>query len=316
MIQKKITFYSDGTRLSGLLHLPADYNPDQKRPAMVICHGRFAIKEWVPSRWIPHFVEAGYVCLSFDYRNLGESDGTPGTIIPQNEVTDVLSAITFLQQQPEVNPDAIGALGWGLGGGVAVSAAARDTRIKAVVCASGVANGREYGKVGLSNEQWDSIQHSISQDKITRVINGRSKKIPRALVLGAPDVKTETVNQQQSWYDSLAAIVGAERASDSVKLGIPNEITLESMEALYNFFPDAEVHAITPRPLLVIHSVEDHEFPFAHIVKLYDQAHQPKQLIEVHGAGHLDWIDPTHSTSKIYIPQVVSWIRDNLPLTN
>jgi pimeloyl-ACP methyl ester carboxylesterase len=314
MQKRKIGFFSDGIRLVGALTFPDDYEPGQQRPAVLICHGRFAIKEWVPSRWIPYFLAAGYVCMTFDYRNLGESDGSPGTIIPQEEVRDVSHAITFLQQQPEVDAQSVGILGWGLGGGVAVCAAARDDRIKAVVCASAVANGLEYGKVGLTQEEWEQRQNEIREDQVRRVFEGHSRKIPRARVLGALDQQTSTVNQQQSWFDSLAAVVGAERAADSVKLGIPDEISLESMEALYGFFPDAHAHLIAPRPLLVIHSADDREFPFEHVQKLYDRAQQPKQLIEVHGAGHLDWIDPQQPASGIYVPKVISWMQAQLPV--
>jgi uncharacterized protein len=313
--EKKVNFFSDGIHLAGTLMFPDDYRVGQKRPAILICHGRFAIKEWVPSRWTPHFLAAGYICMSFDYRNLGESQGSPGNIIPQEEVRDVSHAITFLQQQPEVDPQSVGVLGWGLGGGVAVCAAARDDRIKAVVCASGVANGRDYGKVGLTEKQWEERQNEIREDRVRRVFEGSSRKIPRANVLGASDQRADTVNQRQSWFDSLAAVVGAERAADSVKLGIPDEISLESMEALYEFFPDAQVHLIAPRPLLVIHSTEDHEFPFEHAHQLYTLAQQPKQLIEVQGAGHLDWIDPQHPTCPIYVPQVVSWMQAQMPVS-
>ncbi|CAH2904972.1 MAG: Hydrolase, alpha/beta fold family [uncultured Paraburkholderia sp.] len=310
--EKKTSFYSDGFRLSATMTFPNDYEPGQRRPAVLICHGRFAIKEWVPSRWTPRFLAAGFVCMTFDYRNLGESEGSPGTIIPQEEVRDVSHAITFLQQQPEVDPQAVGILGWGLGGGVAVCAAARDDRIKAVVCASGVANGREYGKVGLTEKQWEMRQAEIREDRVRRVIHGDSRKIPRAHVLGAPDQPTETSGTQQGWFDSL--VVGPERAADSVKLGIPDEISLESMEALYEFLPDAQAHLIAPRPLLVIHSSEDHEFPYEHVRRLYEAAKEPKQLIEVRGAGHLDWIDPQHPATAIYMPQVISWMQAQLPI--
>jgi len=101
MRSRSARFYSDGLKLAGTLFVPDDYEPGQKRPAVLICHGRFAIKEWVPSRWTPHFLAAGYVCMVFDYRNLGESEGTPGRIIPDEEVRDARHALTYLQCQPE-----------------------------------------------------------------------------------------------------------------------------------------------------------------------------------------------------------------------
>lgn len=314
MNSRAATFYSDGLKLAGTVILPDDYKHGEKRPAVLICHGRFAIKEWVPSRWVPYLLEAGFICMVFDYRNLGESEGSPGTIIPQLEVRDVCHAITYLQQQPEVNADSIGLLGWGLGGGIAVSAAAKDNRIKAIVCASGVANGEAYGKVGLSADQWLSRQQEIRQDQIHRVMEGASRHIPRSAVLSPNDASDQKEDEHQSWLDSLVSAVGPERAADPAKLGIPETITLESMEALYKFAPDSEAGKIAPRPLLVIHSKEDHEFPIEHNRYLFEQAHEPKKFIEIVNAGHLDWIDPSHPAQKKYVPQVVQWLCEYLPV--
>ncbi|CCN16203.1 alpha/beta hydrolase [Bordetella bronchiseptica] len=314
MRSRSARFYSDGLKLAGTLFVPDDYEPGQKRPAVLICHGRFAIKEWVPSRWTPYFLAAGYVCMVFDYRNLGESEGAPGRIIPDEEVRDARHALTYLQCQPEVDPARIGVLGWGLGGGVAVSAAAHDARIKAVVCASGVANGGRYGRVGMSDAAWAARQDQIAADRRERVLTGRSARLPRTEILGRPDAQRAERHERQNWIDSLVAAVGPERAADPVKLGIPDEITLESMEALYDFAPDAVVDRIAPRPLLIVHACDDHEFPFEHAADMYERAAQPKQLIAVEDAGHLDWIDPAHPSQQVYVPQVVAWMQAQLPI--
>lgn len=314
MKNRKVEFYSDGVKLVGTVLVPDDYVQGERRPAVLVCHGRFAIKEWVPSRWTPYFLEAGYVCMVFDYRNLGESEGRPGTIIPQEEVRDVQNAVTFIQQQPEVDPNQIGVLGWGLGAGVVVGAAASDPRIKAVVSASTVANGEKYGRVGMTDEAWSQRQEEIQRDKINRVLTGSSKRLSRSQVLGGGDQEQAQKNDRQNWIDSLISAVGPERASDPVKLGIPEEITLESMQALYEFKPDEEVHKIAPRPLLVIHAKDDHEFPFNHVKSMFDRAGEPKELVIVEDAGHLDWIDPAFPAQQIYVPKVVSWMQAQLPV--
>ncbi|AVG40528.1 alpha/beta hydrolase [Achromobacter insolitus] len=314
MHSRSARFYSDGIKLAGTIFVPDNFEPGHKRPAILICHGRFAIKEWVPSRWTPYFLAAGYVCMVFDYRNLGESEGTPGRIIPQEEVRDVRHALTYLQCQAEVDPDRIGVLGWGLGGAVAITAAAQDARIKAVVSASGVANGKSYGRVGMSEQAWEARQAEIREDRVHRVLHGDSRRLRRTAILGRPDEDRATQHEKQNWMDSLIAAVGPERAANPAKLGIPDEISLESMEALYEFSPDAAVHLISPRPILLIHARDDHEFPFEDVQQLYKRALPPKQLIAVEGAGHLDWIDPSHPTQQTYVPQVVAWMQRQIPL--
>lgn len=313
MASRTVTFYSDGYRLEGIVHLPDDYVPGQRRAAVLVCHGRLAIKEWVPPRWLPYFLEAGYVCLSFDYRNLGRSEGTLGRIIPQEEVRDVQHAVTFLQQQPEVDSDRIGILGWGLGGGVVTMAAAWDERLRAVVCASGIADGERYGRDDMLYRDWLSRQQEIAEDRVHRVLTGESKHVERTEFPsgGAWDAGRDNYGYQQS----LIAAVGPERASDPSALGIPTSLTMESMEALYAFKPIDEVHRISPRPLLIIHAIDDLHFPYDHMVEMYERAGESTELIGIPDSDHLHWIDSQFPEQKVYVPKVVDWMTEHLDPT-
>jgi fermentation-respiration switch protein FrsA (DUF1100 family) len=58
----------------------------------------------------------------------------------------------------------------------------------------------------------------------------------------------------------------------------------------------------------------DHEFPFQHVQDMYDRAQAPKTMIVVEGAGHLDWIDPAHPAQPRYVPRVVAWMKEQLPV--
>lgn len=307
-VTRTVNFYSDGYRLEGVVHLPDDYVEGERRRGVMVCHGRLAIKEWVPSRWIPYFLEKGFVCFSFDYRNLGRSEGTLGRIIPQEEVRDVIHAATFFQQQPEVDPDRIGILGWGLGGGVVTVAAARDERFKAVVCASGIADGWSYGRSGMSEEEWEQRQEDIRQDRVQRVLTGKSGTVDMGLTDPARQNPAEDNKTQYGWRSSLETIVGKERASDPEALGIPTSLTLESMEALYKFKSIDEVHQISPRPFLIIHAVDDANFPFSDMERLYEAAGEPKELIGIPDSDHLRWIDPAFPEQAVYVPKVVDWM--------
>lgn len=312
MASRAVTFYSDGYRLAGLVHLPEDYVEGERRPAVLVCHGRLAIKEWVPSKWIPYLLEAGFVAFSFDYRNLGESEGTLGKLIPQEEVRDVGNAVTFVQQLPEVDPDRIGLLGWGLGGGVVVSAAARDERVKAVVCASGVADGESYGRNNITDEEWTTRLREIADDRVRRVVTGESSKIDMKIADPHRQNPGEDDSTDYGWRSSLITVVGEERASDPEKLGIPTHLTLESMEALYAFKPIDEVDQIAPRPLLIIHAVDDANFPYSDMEAMHRRAGGSSELIGIPDTEHLKWIDPQFPEQAIYVPKVVEWLRSTV----
>lgn len=109
-------FYSEGIPAVGIMGVPDDYRLGEKRAAVILCHGFTAIKEM----WLPNNAERlraeGYITLNFDYRYFGKSGGEPRSrLLPQAQVTDISSAITFMQNQPEVEPARIGLYGTSFG---------------------------------------------------------------------------------------------------------------------------------------------------------------------------------------------------------
>ena len=76
-----VTIGSEGSRLAAVVIRPA--HSDGPRPAILFCHGWAGLKEHWERRAQRPFAQAGYVCLVFDYRGWGGSDGrmisTPDT---------------------------------------------------------------------------------------------------------------------------------------------------------------------------------------------------------------------------------------------
>lgn len=298
----------DGLRLDGLLHVPDEHVEGERRAGIVVCHGRYGIKEWIASRWTPPLVDAGYVCLSFDYRNLGRSEGTLGRLVPQEEVRDLHAAVTFLGDRAEVDGTRLGVVGWGLGGGVAIEAAAHDERIRAVVCASGLVDGARHDRHRLSEAAWQERRAAIERDRIDRGVTGVSGTVSTGRF---PDDRPVAAGDEElsDWLRSLIATVGRERATDPVRLGIPARVTLESLEAFDAFQPIASVPMLSPRPVLFAHVVDDAEFPYEHVLEAYERAGEPKQLLPIEGSTHRGWIDPGTDAQRRYVPQVVAWLR-------
>ena len=75
VLQRNITLWSDGTRLSGVLLYPKDREEGDKLPAIVLCNGWGGTKAFLMQSGIaPRFAAAGYVVINYDYRNWGDSD--------------------------------------------------------------------------------------------------------------------------------------------------------------------------------------------------------------------------------------------------
>jgi hypothetical protein len=78
--------------------------------------------------------ERGFLTIAFDPSFTGESGGQPRSVAsPDINTEDFMAAVDFLSVQPNVDPDRVGIIGICGWGGMALNAAALDTRIKATV---------------------------------------------------------------------------------------------------------------------------------------------------------------------------------------
>jgi dienelactone hydrolase len=309
---EKVEYYSDGIRLEGLLHFPDEMRQGERRAAVIICSGFQGLKEWVPARWWPQFVDAGYVCMAFDYRGFGTSDGERGRMVPEEEISDVLNSVTFLQQQPRVNSSRIGLLGWGLGGGIVVGAAARDSRIAATACVNGLGYAGRTVRDACPYPIWAELQDTLAADRVQRVLRGKSATIHYRefthpggtwdLHLKNPETRVDTGHSQ---FDKDLKAIGKKPVET---------FTLASAEAYYNFRPELTVYQISPRPLLIVHGEKNVFMPIDEAYSLYERAREPKQLLIIPGAKHLEWIDPESPLRQPYMAKVVEWFRSVLPI--
>jgi alpha-beta hydrolase superfamily lysophospholipase len=138
-VLETVSFASDGLNLSGVVHVPDDHRPGERRPAIIMMHGFGANKSGGPEWICEQFADWGYVALRFDYRGCGDSEGERGRVIPAEEVADARNAVTYMAARADVDAEAIALCGSSLGGGVAVQAAGLDPRVAAVIVENGVA---------------------------------------------------------------------------------------------------------------------------------------------------------------------------------
>jgi pimeloyl-ACP methyl ester carboxylesterase len=123
---ENVTFRtSDGLTLSGW------YIPSKNGAAIIAAHARNGNRTGM----IYHagfLAQRGYGVLLFDLRGHGDSDGKLWLYGWQGHL-DVLGALTYLQNRPDVNPNRIGAVGLSAGAEAVLHAAAVNDQIEAVV---------------------------------------------------------------------------------------------------------------------------------------------------------------------------------------
>lgn len=130
---KKVTFCNRyGITLAADMYTPK--TADGKLPAIAVCGPFGAVKEQASGLYAQTMAESGFLTIAFDPSFTGESGGEPRYMAsPDINTEDFQAAVDFLSVQENVDPEKIaiiGICGWG---GMALNAAAIDTRIKATV---------------------------------------------------------------------------------------------------------------------------------------------------------------------------------------
>ena len=128
---KKVTFHNRyGITLAADMYIPK--NAEGKLPAIAVSGPFGAVKEQSSGLYAQKMAEYGYLTIAFDPSFTGESGGQPRYVTsPDINTEDFCAAVDFLSVQENVDPERIGTIGICGWGGMAVNAAAQDTRIKA-----------------------------------------------------------------------------------------------------------------------------------------------------------------------------------------
>jgi alpha-beta hydrolase superfamily lysophospholipase len=281
MPSNPLPFFSDGHRLDADLHLPDDGGAGAPYPIVVAASGFQGLKVIHPERFARALTPRGYAVLAFDYRGFGLSEGERGRLVPQDWVRDVRAAVDRVACHPQLDSSRIALVGWGLGGGVVVSEAAEDSRVKVLACCNGIADGYRSTKKMHDEQTWNSLLKRVEADRERRSTLGRSEiTSPWDIVrLDLDDLTDDYVGEELYKAPGFGA-----------------GVNLESADYLLRFRPEDQAARLKDQPLLVVHGQENqlHKVEEAH--SLYEAAAGKKKLEILEGKGHTEWMfdeDPT-----------------------
>jgi hypothetical protein len=157
---------------SGEVYTPEGIEPPY--PTVVMAGGWCYVKELIQPEYAGFFVDAGMAALTFDNRNLGESEGEPRQHIdPWEQIYDIINAITYVSLRDDVDASRIGIWGISYAGGHVFPVAALDPRVKVILSVVPMLDGwynslRANSNVGM-RELWDVIR----KDRVERIRTGK-----------------------------------------------------------------------------------------------------------------------------------------------
>jgi fermentation-respiration switch protein FrsA (DUF1100 family) len=238
--------------------------------------------------------------MSLDLSFWGGSEGQPrNAVSPDIYAEDFSAAVDYLRTQPFVDRGRIGAIGICGSGSFVISAAKIDPRIRAVATVSmydmGAVN-RDGLRNGLSLEQRRQIMEQAAQQRDVEFA-GREPEFTS----GTPEALTDQSTPiDREFYDFY-------RTARGYSPDTTTQPTLTSNVKFMNFYPFADIETISPRPILFVAGEQAHSREFSE--DAYQLAAEPKQLVIIPGAGHVDLYD---RVNLIPFDTLTTFFRTNL----
>ena len=302
---RKVTFETQyGLTLAADLYTPKDA---QGKLAAIAVSGPFgAVKEQSSGLYAMRMAERGFVALAFDPSYTGESSGEPRrTASPDINTEDFMAAVDYLSKLDNVDPERIGIIGICGWGGIALNAAAADTRIKATVAST------MYDMTRISgNGYYDSEDKEESRHAARETMGKQRLADPTAMAGGVvdplPEEAPQFVKDYHAYYKTPRGyhkrsgnsndgwrVIGTQAYANARFLYYINEIrsavlVMHGAEAHSRYFGEAAYH------YMVEGRAEGYNF-----VGKPNPVPENKQLLIIPGATHCDLYD---GGEKNYIP--------------
>lgn len=205
---KKVTFHNRyGITLAADMFTPK--NAEGKLPAIAVSGPFGAVKEQSSGLYAQIMAERGYLTIAFDPSFTGKSGGVPRYMAsPDINTEDFQAAVDFLSVQENVDPEKIsiiGICGWG---GMALNAAALDTRIKATITSTMYdmtrINANGYFDEGDNEETRYQAKKALNAQRIQNYINNSYERAGGCLELPVPEDAPFFVKDYSEYYKGRA----------------------------------------------------------------------------------------------------------------
>ncbi|MBR5653560.1 MAG: alpha/beta hydrolase [Prevotella sp.] len=196
---KKVTFETQyGLTLAADLYTPKD--AEGKLPAIAVSGPFGATKEQSSGLYAMRMAERGFVTLAFDPSYTGESSGEPRrTASPDINTEDFMAAVDYLSQLENVDAEKIGIIGICGWGGIALNAAAADTRIKATVASTMYDMTRVAGNGYYDSEDKEESRHA-AREALAKQRLADPKAMAGGVIDPLPDDAPQFVKDYYDYY--------------------------------------------------------------------------------------------------------------------
>ncbi len=296
-----VRFPSAGQHLAGHLYRPPGVAASERTPAVALCGPISSVKEQTLPHYAERLADAGYTALTFDPRGFGESTGEPrARYDPSAVIEDFHSAVSHLLTRDDVDPERLAVVGVCMGGGYAVSLAARDKRLRAVVA---IAGGYDIGTTfqrAFGVDGFAAYLRRINDVVQAQYADGEVRNIPTIAHQLDEDTPIAAMpnDEAYAYYDRTAG-------EDAPNW--PRELTADSLPAYFAYNAVAAAPLVAPIPLLIVHGTTDTALLPEFAQRAHDAAGGTKELIWIETSNHVELYD-----QEPFVPEAaghaVAWL--------
>lgn len=303
VIHDKVMFVNRyGITLAADLYVPKE--AVNKLPAIAVCGPFGAVKEQASGLYAQTLAERGFLTIAFDPSFTGESGGQPRYVAsPDINTEDFCAAVDYLSTRDDVDPERIGILGICGWGGMAINAAAIDTRIKATVASTMY----DMSRVN-ANGYFDAANSAEARHELRCQLNAQRtedyRKGSYALAGGLPDEVPEDAPQ---FLKDYFAYYKTERGYHPRSLNSNGGWNKTSVLSFLNM-PILTYADEIRNAVLLIHGEKAHSRYFSE--DTYKKLKgENKELMIIPGANHTDLYD---NFDKIPFDKIEAFYREYL----
>ena len=299
---QKITFTNRyGITLAADLYLPRKRS-GERLPAIVVSGPFGAVKEQSSGLYAQTMAERGFVTLAFDPSYTGESGGEPRNVAsPDINTEDFSAAVDFIGLRPEVDRERIGIIGICGWGGMALNAVAVDKRVKAVVAST------MYDMTRVMSKGYND---SVTLEQRTQTLEQLSRQRWQDAENGTPAYQppyNELQGGEAQFLVDYHDYYRTPRGYHPRAVNSGNAWTITTPLSFMNMPLLTYIEEISPRPVLLVHGENAHSRYFSETA--YEAAAEPKELLIVPGASHVDLYD---QLDKIPFDRITAFFGEHL----
>ena len=282
---KKVTFHNRyGITLAADMFTPKSVVG--KLPAIAVSGPFGTVKEQSSGLYAQKMAEYGFLTIAFDPSFTGESGGSPRYVAsPDINTEDFCAAVDFLSVHEDVNSERIGIIGICGWGGMAINAAAQDTRIKATAAMTMYDMTRVNANGYFDNENTPEarfVKKLAMNTQRTEDYKNGSYALAGGVIDPLPDNAPQFVKDYYAYYKT-------ERGYHPRSLNSNNGWNVTSPLSFMNM-PILQYAAEIRSAVLLVHGEKAHSRYFSE--GAYEKmAGDNKELLIIPGASHVDLYD-------------------------